>query len=575
MDDRLKSIQLFSGLLLYLLACTVRADALNVSVEYQSAVGYYAKVLPETHQTLTANDILEHDQAGELNRYYYQAFFGKLSSPPLWALFQIDNDTTVNVTRRFNVKNAWIDEIDIYLFQDGAQIRAIHTGDRYPFQQRPLQQRFFAFDHDFTPGRTTVIMRLATPDAFIAPVYFSTPTTDNQQQVLAGYGHGLIYGVVGALLIYNLILGISLKSRKYLFYSCYMAAFLAMNLTYTGHSYPLFWPESPAIQGFSIPVLMTVHVIFGLTFASSFLAISQHLPKLHWAISRGCWFMAASHLLAVVLDDQSLAINLAFIYMLICTLGMIAIGFISLRMGERTAAYFLPACILGAGGAAITCITVMGVIPFNPYTYAAVDVGMTLEAILFAVALAKQMNQFKEEKLQAEKMARMDPLTGIDNRRGFFEQLTPIWNGILRNNHAASVIIIDIDHFKSINDNYGHHHGDAVLIKVSNELRKLTRNSNLLSRWGGEEFIVFLPETDLNKALQAAERYRQAIEALDINIEGSKLFLSISLGVAEKQSFESSIDDLIVSADNRLLKAKELGRNCIYAGSEVETSKPA
>jgi diguanylate cyclase (GGDEF)-like protein len=464
------------------------------------------------------------------------------------------------------VKNSWIDELEIYIFHHNTLEREIKTGDKLPYSQRPLPQRFFAFDHQFKPGSTTLIMRLATPDAFIAPIYLTTPEQDNTQHVLAGYGHGLIYGVIAALLIYNLILGFSLNSKKYLLYSCYMGAFLAMNLTYTGHSYPIFWPDSPIIQGYSIPVLMTLHVICGLSFASSFLSIRTHSPNLYRAIRNGCLLMAASQLFAIAISNQNLAINLAFSFMMIGTLGMIAIGFISLRMGERIATYFLPACILGAGGAAITCMTVMGIIPFNPYSYAAVDVGMTMEAILFALALAKQMNQFKEDKLQAEKMARIDQLTGIDNRRGFFEQLPPIWNGIIRNKHTAAVIMIDIDHFKCINDNYGHHHGDDVLVKVSETLQALTRNSNLLARWGGEEFIVFLPETDMTKATLAAERYRQAIEELELNIEGENLYVTISLGISEKQHHESSIDDLIVTADNRLIEAKSHGRNCVYTG---------
>ena len=185
---------------------------------------------------------------------------------------------------------------------------------------------------------------------------------------------------------------------------------------------------------------------------------------------------------------------------------------------------------------------------------------------LFAVGIVFDITNKKntEQKLMEENKslaieASTDPLTGIANRRFLFEELEQLVNPHIRIQRPLSIILFDIDNFKQFNDDYGHLAGDKVLKSVANELNQSIRGFDTLGRYGGEEFLIILPNTNLDKALRAAERARQSIEALVID---GLPKVTISGGVAQREENES-IETLIDRADQKLYQAKNQGRNQI------------
>jgi diguanylate cyclase (GGDEF)-like protein len=136
-----------------------------------------------------------------------------------------------------------------------------------------------------------------------------------------------------------------------------------------------------------------------------------------------------------------------------------------------------------------------------------------------------------------------------------------------RKERALSIILLDIDHFKKVNDHFGHKAGDHVLQQVAKVLREDLRNYDRVGRWGGEEFILILPETQLDDAIVVAERIRVKIAGMKISLEtGETLSVRISLGVACTSSHTSSLLKLIDAADQAMYQAKQMGRNrvCIF-----------
>jgi diguanylate cyclase (GGDEF)-like protein len=123
--------------------------------------------------------------------------------------------------------------------------------------------------------------------------------------------------------------------------------------------------------------------------------------------------------------------------------------------------------------------------------------------------------------------------------------------------------MIDIDHFKEVNDKHGHKVGDKVLVEFANVIKENLRGSDIYARWGGEEFIVLMPETKIEQALKVAERLRKSVENYNFS-EISKL--TISIGVVQKPPLEMKIDEVIIRADNALYKAKNNGRNRVEKG---------
>lgn len=161
--------------------------------------------------------------------------------------------------------------------------------------------------------------------------------------------------------------------------------------------------------------------------------------------------------------------------------------------------------------------------------------------------------------------ARTDVLTGISNRRDILEKLEYENMRSKRRKENYSVLLIDIDHFKQINDTYGHDAGDMVLKEVSKAIKSILFERDLLGRWGGEEFIVVLPDTDILKGSLAAEKIRQRVDNLVINNEENRITVAVSVGLATSDH-DYLFYKYIKLADKRLYQAKAQGRNCVVGG---------
>ncbi len=160
------------------------------------------------------------------------------------------------------------------------------------------------------------------------------------------------------------------------------------------------------------------------------------------------------------------------------------------------------------------------------------------------------------------KHAKIDPLTELWNRRALMDRLNQEWARIQRHGGAIACIMADIDHFKNINDNYGHRIGDEVLCRVASVLADRCRRTDLPVRYGGEEFAVLIPDERAEGAAGLAERCRREIENAHSHISGQDISVTTSFGVADTTELPSA-EALIESADAALYKAKNAGRNCV------------
>src|SRR5262249_26957729 len=141
---------------------------------------------------------------------------------------------------------------------------------------------------------------------------------------------------------------------------------------------------------------------------------------------------------------------------------------------------------------------------------------------------------------ESQRLATTDGLTGLSNRRAFGDLMRDEFARAERSGTKTSLLLLDLDHFKSINDTHGHGTGDAVLAAVAAALRGSARAHDIVARWGGEEFVITLADTDAARAVIAAERIRAAVESLVVtNDSGARMPLSVSIGVAERMGAES------------------------------------
>ncbi len=180
--------------------------------------------------------------------------------------------------------------------------------------------------------------------------------------------------------------------------------------------------------------------------------------------------------------------------------------------------------------------------------------------------LEAEIAKRQEAEQELTILAATDPLTKVFNRRHFFEFSTRELARSQRNNDSFSILMMDIDHFKNINDSYGHLIGDQVLIRFTQICQKNLRHYDVLARYGGEEFVALLPETDPAAALEIAERLRKAIEETEMLFDGQTVTLTISIGAASLDSQPGlSLEIILDRADQALYRAKENGRNQVMA----------
>ncbi len=227
----------------------------------------------------------------------------------------------------------------------------------------------------------------------------------------------------------------------------------------------------------------------------------------------------------------------------------------------------------------------------NNHTLLMTAMATTLAGIVFAVLIAysiyrvnlesmKQDRDRLEREVEArteeiKKLSNTDPLTGLSSRRYLEEQMGVEFKRAIRYNHSLSMLMVDLDHFKKINDTLGHLAGDKVLSEVGRRLAKAVRETDFIGRYGGEEFVVILPETHASDAAQIAEKMRELIAERPVFFEGRPINVTASIGVAELSSSMTNYEEVFQGADQALYISKESGRNRITCFNPAQHKRPA
>lgn len=201
--------------------------------------------------------------------------------------------------------------------------------------------------------------------------------------------------------------------------------------------------------------------------------------------------------------------------------------------------------------------------PVNGYTFMLGAVSQFFISSLFVLILSYKLNQ------NLESIATIDGLTGVLNRRGLEDSAVKMQDMCKRINLSMAVLLIDIDHFKKVNDKYGHLTGDEVLKHMAQNIGGMLRSSDVLGRYGGEEFCVFMPNTNENDALGLAERIRAGVEAKPLKLKQATITATVSIGVADSVRAGYDFKGLIATADAAMYVAKSSGRNRVMSYTKI------
>ena len=456
-----------------------------------------------------------------------------------------------------------------------------------PLVQREIQDVNPAFNLYIDKNSTktfyirgqTISGQLGRFDIYAHDEYFN-PTRINMMSIYISFAFMLL-GIL-FLNIYSLILT---RELSYAYYIIYIITSIAFSSMHSG-SYLILglngWNEGLHVVG-SFLVLML------LFFTDRFLEFKKEFPLFH----KFFMFSAIIISLFIILIYNNVAFSsLLFNLYSIIFFIMLFIGVVKIFLkGSMDVKYYLLVLIVYLPLLGLMVATFNTLLPYSDFTRHAFVVGAFVEIMLFTLILTSRYNTINHEKIRIQKellyekgknelyleakiakrtkelelLASTDSLTKLFNRRYFMEMSESILELTKRNNTSLSIMMADIDNFKCINDTYGHAIGDKVIIMVANILKEYTRKSDIVARWGGEEFITLFPQTTIEGTLKIAQKIRTAIEEETVVLaDGKEIKFTISIGVDLVDiNNDSNLEAAINRSDKALYKAKDGGRNMV------------
>ena len=306
----------------------------------------------------------------------------------------------------------------------------------------------------------------------------------------------------------------------------------------------------------AVVVLTCSNLFWVLQFSTAFLEARIHAPRLLRA-SRALQGVVIVLALLPPFFSYAAIIRIAIAVTLTVTVLIFALGASVLRSGYRPVRFFLLGWSVLLIGIALYVLKSIGLLPHVFVTHYGFQLGSMAEMVLLSIALADKIGEYERQSLT-------DPLTSLANRRFFDAQFAREYTRAVRYEVPLALLIVDIDHFKRLNDEHGHAEGDAVLRSLAGQLSNLARSGDSVCRYGGDEFALLLPHTGVAHAAVIAERVRSAIEEQSSNGRG----ITVSVGGASHSTGSfSDAKTLFKQADGSLYSAKMEGRNrCELAG---------
>jgi diguanylate cyclase (GGDEF)-like protein len=451
-----------------------------------------------------------------------------------------------------------LDTVDFFWQDIEGQYQRLRGGDLTPFSERPLPHRSVLFPVDLTEGETVLYLRVVSEGSLIMPVTLWGRDAFHWRDRAAYAGEALYYGMLLALGLYNLLLFFNLRERTYLLYVLFLVGMAIGNASMGGLAGQFIWPEWPGWTHLALAIGMAMSGLFAAAFTRAFLDIPRTMPRLNGLF----WFWILTF--ATLIPLSVLAYHWAEMLISLTSMGFcitaLSVGVIGYRRGYAGARYFLLAWTILITGSFVLAARNFGWVSTNFWTSYGFQIGSALEMLLLSFALADRILVLRQQ-------ASTDTLTKLYNRRHITDLLNQELKRAGRRDAPFCLIMFDLDHFKSVNDNYGHDTGDRVLLNVAKTISERLRELDAFARWGGEEFLILARETKLEGAMALAETCRARLEQTEMEMVGR---ITVSIGVAQYVEGET-IRELIHRADQALYAAKNAGRNRVM-GAKTEPS---
>jgi len=559
----------------------------------------------DSQHSATIEDILSPKNAIEFSPLVKGKFNLGYRPETHWFKVSVNNASPHELKQLLEFNFPLLDDIGVYVVNKTSQriLSRYDGGDTRPFHRRVYQHPNFIFPLTL-PAQTKFdfYFRIKSKGSMTAGATLWQPDIFPEQNRLEYFYISLYIGLLIGLMAYNLLLFFSLSEVTYLFYVLFSGSMLFAIGSFNGLWFELLWPNLPLWHNLSVPISFGLTGLFAALFSKSFLQTISNAPTLNHAFSFIAFAFASTAL-------ASPFVSLLYIAPIIsvCALALAATsifsGLILSLKGDRFALIYLIAWVLFMIGTALFSARNVGWLPNTVWTRYGIVFGSALEMILLSFALAQRINYLSQEshnsrqetfktknslievlknserellhrvkkrtealedanqKLlnqedELKKLAHYDPLTGLANRTLITEQLHLLITRCKREKIKLAVLFLDLDGFKAVNDKYGHKIGDDLLVSVANRLRKALRNSDVIGRLGGDEFIVLI-ETGNGELEpeQVATKIKKSLSQR-VSIDGYSVQIGVSIGIAVYPDDGESLDTLMSVSDTKMYSDK-------------------
>mgnify|MGYP000621400209 CR=1 FL=1 len=523
--------------------------------------------------------------------------FGQINAP-IWFKFRLKNINQNTEQLYLTLNYPHHDFVNIYYVNNKEIIKEIHTGDSLPFESRENTEPNFISPIPSTYPSLEVYISIRSEGLLKIPLYLETQTQLNEQIKKFNFASGIYFGAIAIMLIFNLFIWLTVKDTSYFYYLVYIICSASFQWTLTGLSFQYLWSDFPLVNQYGIIITAILMAVSAVIFIQKFLGLSYSTTKYDqiWInILIGCFILIA---LSSVVVSYHFALKMLLLGASFMVLTGFYIGVKYWLKGIRSARFFALAWFSYLFFVVLFLLDSKQIINSSILTEYYLAIGSLVELCLLSIAFADKLNSEKELRVKAQdelldiqiKMNRdldtlvkdrtieleeaniqlkalsvTDALTQLKNRYYFDLTFKKEFKRAAREGWPFSIIMIDIDYFKKINDEYGHLFGDYCLEKSASLIQSIVhRPSDTVARYGGEEIAILLPNTTLDGAIKLAEKIREHFRETEFSDSGISQSITVSLGVSSgkpNQNNQSSALKLLEIADQCLYKAKENGRD--------------
>jgi diguanylate cyclase (GGDEF)-like protein len=538
-----------------------------------------------------------------------------LSDELHWFKFTLNNIAPAQA-RLLEIDNALLDSINIWFVQDNKILAEYQAGDTLAFSQRTVQHEHFLFPVPTSEQLLEVYVSSYSEGVMGLPLNIWQQNdylafTSKSSLIMGGF-----FGLMLAMGLSNLFFFITTRSPIFLMYAGYVIFFGLTLSALQGLGYRYIWPNSSWLQQHAVGIFANLAVWLSILICDLLLNVRAFNTTLSKFLKISAYVFLFGLIISLFIPLQ---VFIKVFLLMLCVNGVLilTVAIWLWAKGLAIAGYYTLAwAVLFASSFAVS-LDILNIINLDLPAYYLLMLGAGIETVLLALILAISHNQqhqallntqaallskerqaqraqedmlalqegnteeleykVQERTLELEVALRelsetnrelqekntLDALTGIRNRRYFDKKYQAEVRRSRREQTQLSVVMMDIDHFKNVNDQYGHLVGDECIKTVANIIKNaLKRSSDDVCRFGGEEFAIILPNTDLEGALLLVERLRAKIEKTTIQVEDVSIIITISAGIGTAIADLNQPEDIILAlADKQLYSAKNAGRN--------------